>query len=247
MLSQTLPLRNGSELVSSRVGSECADRPVLDMVFLAKGQTSDCHRDRAIYREGEPCTKLYKVIEGAVRVCKFREDGCRQIEAFYLPGDYFGFGIEREARFTAEATIRSTLWSADVGAALAKKPDDERVAGAMWRLAVSELHRSQNHALLLSYRHAQDRIRSFLEEMARRMRRSPSIDLPMSRQDIADYLGLSIETVSRSLTDLVRQGAIKMPRPRSVILKRAPLGNAPGPFGATSSHYTSYLPTELRN
>lgn len=247
MLSQSPPSQIESEFASSRSGFDYSGRPTLDRMLLAKGQTSNCHRDRTIYREGEPCTKLYKVVEGAVRVCKFREDGCRQIEAFYLPGDYFGFGIEEEARFTAEATIHSTLWSADVGSALTKKPNDEGVTGAMWRLAVSELHRSQNHALLLSYRHAQDRILAFLEEMAKRLTRSPLIDLPMSRQDIADYLGLTIETVSRSLTDLARQGTIKMPRPRSVILKRGLQVNAPGAFGGKPSYYKPYSSTELRN
>lgn len=70
---------------------------------------------------------------------------------------------------------------------------------------------------------------AFLEEMAVRLNRTSSIELPMSRQDIADYLGLTIETVSRAMTDLARHDAISLPRPRSVILNtamRARLANA---------------------
>lgn len=206
--------------------------PHADDILSVDGKIVDCRRDRTVYREGEPCTKLYKVVEGAVRICNFREDGCRQIDAFYFPGDYFGFGLEPNACFTAEATTRSVLWSGDIQTILSRNARAEKVAGTMWKLAVWELRRSQNHALLLGYKNAQDRVLAFLKDVARRLRRSALVELPMSRQDIADYLGLTIETVSRSLTELARRDIIQMPRPRSVVIKRTPQHRPTGDFRA---------------
>ncbi|SPL62633.1 ATP-dependent Clp protease ATP-binding subunit ClpA [Ochrobactrum soli] len=166
-----------------------------------------------------------------MRICRFRRDGSRQIEAFHLSGDCFGFDIEGDARFTAEASTNTTLIVAEAATVLTPEARFQGITSAIWNLAVQELHRSQNHALLLGYRLAQDRVLTFLEEMAKRLDRVSSIDLPMPRQDIADYLGLTIETVSRSFTDLARSGAISMPRPRSVILKNRMKARVAANFG----------------
>lgn len=193
----------------------------LDRFVLSVGRSVECARDEIIFHEGDLCSRFYRVVEGTVRMCRFRHDGSRQIEAFYLPGDYFGFDIGREARFTAEATTNTALLAVDATSPRDYGDRSRIVNSAIWKLALDELHRSQNHALVLGYRHAHDRVLAFLEEITARLHRVSSIDLPMSRQDIADYLGLTIETVSRSFTDLSREGVIGMPRPRTVILKKA--------------------------
>lgn len=177
-------------------------------------------RGSTIYDEGDRISTLFRVTEGAVRICKFRSDGQRQIEAFYLPGEFFGFDVERSCRFSAEAITNTTLQVADVAEVLAMQTEIEGLTGALWQIAVEDLHRSQEHILLLGCRNAQERVLAFLDEMASRLDVTSIIDLPMSRQDIADYLGMTIETVSRTLTLLVQNAEIAMPRPRSVMMKR---------------------------
>lgn len=221
MLSQIVPLRKEPQSTHYFETGDHEPTPALDRFIVSTGRSVTRGRDEAIFFEGEASSKLYKVDEGAVRVCRFRRDGSRQIEAFYLPGDYFGFEVRGATRFRAEATTRSVLLSADTASVLSGGKAGHGVLSAMWNLAVEELHRSQNHALVLGYRHAQDRVLAFLEDMADRLNCASAVDLPMSRQDIADYLGLTIETVSRSFTDLARAGAISMPRPRTVILTKA--------------------------
>ncbi|WP_312412706.1 helix-turn-helix domain-containing protein [Shinella sp.] len=229
MLSQLNPFINTQEHILNSGKSRAGLFYRLDDMMKSKGNLTDYGRDTAIFHEGEPSRKLFKVVSGAVRICKFRDDGCRQIDTFCLPGDYFGFDLEDEARFAAETTTQSALLVASASAVMTPEAQMGGIAGAIWKLTVQDLHRSQNHALLLSYRNAEDRIVAFLEEMAVRLNRTSSIELPMSRQDIADYLGLTIETVSRAMTDLARHDAISLPRPRSVILNtamRARLANA---------------------
>lgn len=236
MLSRIMPLTSALEPPTPRI--EAIDGtllPVLDDVLISVGRPAVFGRDETVFYEGEPCSRLFRVVEGAVRICRFRRDGTRQIEAFHLPGDYFGFDIEGDARFTAQATTSTTLIVAEGAAVLTPEARFCGVTAAIWNLAVQELHRSQNHAFLLGYRHAQDRVVAFLEEMARRLNRGSSIDLPMPRQDIADYLGLTIETVSRSFTDLARSGVIGMPRPRSVILKKAMRARVTGSFDSMAN------------
>jgi len=94
----------------------------------------------------------------------------------------------------------------------------DKVARQMRTLTAQELGRAQNHMLLL-IRNAQERIAAFLLEMAARAPGADSVELPMSRQDIADYLGLTIETVSRTLTQLEAEAAIALPTSRRVVLR----------------------------
>lgn len=221
MFSQTVPRTSDAQPAHYPEVMNGGPASTLEHALQSAARPMACSRDEAIFLEGDPCSRLFRVVEGAVRICRFRHEGIRQIEAFYLPGDYFGFDIDTEARFTAEVTTNTTLMVAELAWVLTPTARSQAVMSAIWTLAREELRRSQNHALLLGYRHAQDRLLAFLEEMAARQHCVSCIDLPMSRQDIADYLGLTIETVSRSFTDLTRSGVIGMPRPRTVIMKKA--------------------------
>src|SRR5690606_15525284 len=125
---------------------------ILDRILLAEGMKVNFGQDDVIYSEGDPCSRLFRVAEGAVRICKFRADGTRQIEAFYLPGDYFGFDVEREARFTAEAAAKSNLLAADAAAVMNLEGQVDGVANAIWQATVQALRRSQEHILLLGSR-----------------------------------------------------------------------------------------------
>jgi len=181
-----------------------------------------------IYGEGEPAEYLYKVVGGAVRTCRILADGRRQIGSFYLPGEVFGLEPGDDHTFSAEATANSKILVVKRSALLALAGRDRTIANELWTTTCRELRIAQNHVLLL-IKTAKERVVAFLLEMAERAQSSGQIELPMSRQDIADYLGLTIETVSRTLTELARTAAIDLPATRCVVLRnRAALARLQG-------------------
>jgi CRP/FNR family transcriptional regulator, nitrogen fixation regulation protein len=167
-------------------------------------------RNAEIYGEGEPADYLYKVVSGTVRTYKVLSDGRRQIGAFYMPGDVFGLETSDEHTFSAEAIADTKVLVIKRSALVALAQRDGEVARQLWALTGLELSRVQDHILLL-IKTAQERVAGFLLEMADRASNGNSVELPMSRQDIADYLGLTIETVSRTLTTLENAAAIELP------------------------------------
>ncbi len=175
-------------------------------------------RNSEIYGEDEPADYLYKVVTGAVRTYKILNDGRRQIGAFYLPGEIFGLEVGDNHHVSAEATTDSTVVVLKRSALIALATRDGNFARQLWALTARELQRVQNHMLLL-IQSAQERVACFLLEMAERLSAVDSVELPMSRQDIADYLGLTIETVSRTLTQLETTAAIAVPTCRRIVLR----------------------------
>jgi CRP/FNR family nitrogen fixation transcriptional regulator len=175
-------------------------------------------RNAEIYGEEEPAEYLYKVITGSVRTYKLLSDGRRQIQAFHIPGDVFGFEFGDVHEFSAEAIADSRILVVRRSAVMTLAARDNEVWRELWAITARELQRVQGRAILL-IKTAQERVVSFLIEMASRARRGNTIELPMSRQDIADYLGLTIETVSRTLTSLESLAAIELPSSRKVVLR----------------------------
>jgi CRP/FNR family nitrogen fixation transcriptional regulator len=175
-------------------------------------------RDAEIYRESSPATYLYKVISGTVRTLKTMSNGRRHIRTFYLPGDIFGVETGPEHAFSAEAVLDAKVLVIERKAVLALAARDNDIAGQLWSLTSRELKHAQNQALLL-IQSAQERVAGFLLEMADRAPAGDEIELPMPRQDIADYLGLTIETVSRMMTHLEKGAAIALPTSRRVVLR----------------------------
>lgn len=175
-------------------------------------------RNAEIYGEKEPADYLYKVVSGTVRTYKVLIDGRRQIGAFYLPGDIFGLETGDLHSFSAEAITDCKIIVIKRSAVVALAARDNDFARQMWEWTARELHRVQNHIMVL-VKSAQERVVGFLLEMAERASRGGAIELPMSRQDIADYLGLTIETVSRTLTHLERTAAIEVPSSRRIVLR----------------------------
>jgi CRP-like cAMP-binding protein len=175
-------------------------------------------RNAEIYGENEPADYLYKVASGTVRTYKVLVDGRRQIGAFYLPGDIFGLETGDEHTFSAEAISDCKIIVIKRSAVDALAARNNDVAREMWALTARELQRVQEHILML-IKSAQERVAGFLLEMANRASGSGAVELPMSRQDIADYLGLTIETVSRTLTQLEKNAAIEVPTSRRIVLR----------------------------
>jgi CRP/FNR family transcriptional regulator, nitrogen fixation regulation protein len=171
-----------------------------------------------IFGEGEPAEYVYKVTKGAVRTYKILCDGRRQIGGFYLAGDIFGLEVGKEHQFSAEAIndVAVLVVRRSVIVSLAERDCD--TARELWSYTGRELNRVQEHLSLL-VKTAQQRVASFLLEMSARLAATDAIELPMSRQDIADYLGLTIETVSRTMTQLVSEQAIGLLSSRRVVLR----------------------------
>jgi CRP/FNR family transcriptional regulator, nitrogen fixation regulation protein len=175
-------------------------------------------RNTEIYGEDEPAEYLYQVISGAVRTYRMLDDGRRQIGAFYLPGDIFGVEAGEAHLSSAEAINDAQILVVKRSAVMARAEHEKDLTRQLWTLTVRELQRVQEHSLVL-IKSAEERVAGFLLEMARRNSSTVAIELPMSRQDIADYLGLTIETVSRTFSQLAQSGTIALETSRRVLFR----------------------------
>jgi CRP/FNR family nitrogen fixation transcriptional regulator len=175
-------------------------------------------RNMEIYGEDEPAEHLYQVISGSVRTYRMLDDGRRQISAFYMPGDIFGVEAGDVHLSSAEAISDSQILVVKRSAVWVRAEREKDLARQLWTLTVRELQRMQEHSMVL-IKSAEERVASFLLEMAARGTAGAAVDLPMSRQDIADYLGLTIETVSRTFTQLAQSGTIALESSRRVLFR----------------------------
>ncbi len=215
MLAQTHSL--SSKVTSRRPVPVAAGHGVESTIELM-GAPMSFPRNAEIYGEGEPADYLYKVVSGTVRTYKVLADGRRQIGAFYMTGDVFGLETGDEHTFSAEAISDAKVLVVKRSALVALAERDSDVARQLWAFTGRELSRVQDHIMLL-IKTAQERVAGFLLEMADRASNGSALELPMSRQDIADYLGLTIETVSRTLTILENASAIELPSSRRIVLR----------------------------
>lgn len=181
-------------------------------------------RNHEIYGEHEPAEYLYQVISGAVRTYRMLDDGRRQVSAFYLPGDIFGVEAGDIHLSSAEAISDARVLVAKRNAVMTRAEHEKTLARQLWMLTVRELQRVQEHSLAL-IKSAEERVAGFLLEMAGRNSAGAAVELPMSRQDIADYLGLTIETVSRTFTQFVQSGTIALETSRRIQLRNRPALN----------------------
>ena len=175
-------------------------------------------RNREIYSQSDPPFYVYKMISGAVRTCKHFADGRRQVGSFYQANDVFGLEMGVAHLMSAEAISNSRIVVIRRPALMSLAEQDTEVALRLWALTMRELRRAHDHTLLLM-KSAPERVASLLLALAEYMGKDDSIDLPMPRRDIADYLGLTIETVSRVLTDLQAGGAIELPTSHRVVFR----------------------------
>ena len=220
MLTQTMINRGTSHQQPARVVrqiSPVASQPLTGQIELM-GAVMPFGRNAEIYGENEGAEYIYKVISGSVRTYKVLNDGRRQIGSFYLPGDIFGLEVGDEHTFSAEAIMDSKILVIKRSTLVALAARDNGVARRLWAMTAGELQRAQDHIMLL-IKTAQERVAGFLLEMAARAPAGNEVDLPMSRQDIADYLGLTIETVSRTLTQLENAATIAVPSSRRIVLR----------------------------
>lgn len=190
--------------------------------FRTAGSVLNVAEGRQIFAEGDNAEAFYRVVSGVVRVCRFLNDGRRQIESFHVAGECFGFEMGDSRILSAEAVNDCTLIAYRKRHVEALALRDSQVSQCMLHLAMQNLAQAQNHTLLLGRRGAVEKVASFLLSWARNFSGAKLIPLAMTRQDIADYLNLTIETVSRSLSQMERDGLICLPGIRDVRLNNVP-------------------------
>ncbi|BAQ16759.1 helix-turn-helix domain-containing protein [Methyloceanibacter caenitepidi] len=172
-------------------------------------------RNSEIFAEGESAGYVYKIVSGVVRVSKLLPDGRRQISAFHLPGDMFGFEVDDVHHVSAEAIGPVKVLAYKWQSLLSNTSSSGFVHELLNRTMIG-LRQTQDHLLLLGRKNALERLAAFLIEMVRRTGSDRSLQLAMPRHDIADYLGLTLETVSRMFAELKDAGIIKLESARQV-------------------------------
>lgn len=202
-----MTLHSTKEFSPTRVGSSA------NLALAPLQPTSVYPTGTEIYAQGEKAGNLYQVEFGCVRIYRMLADGRRQISAFHLSGEIFGFEAHPSHHFFAEAI-------GTVGVRVLMPAQGLDISRLLLPLALQGLVRAQEHLLVLGRQNAIERVAAFLLDMAERQGNPDRIELPMSRTDIADYLGLTIETVSRVFSKLKENGVIRLISLRSVEIRK---------------------------
>lgn len=190
-----------------------------------------------IFHEGDPVRRVFMLANGSLKVYTLLADGRRQITGFMFPGDFLGVSIDDEYAFTAEALVPSELWWFTRAAFDRFVEENPKVERELYRLAAHELAAAQSQMVLLGRKTAAERLASFIMSLLERQELVAGesrtvLDLPMSRLDIADYLGLTKETVSRMLAHLRGRKLIRLAsQDRIEILDREGLTEMAEGFG----------------
>jgi CRP/FNR family transcriptional regulator, nitrogen fixation regulation protein len=161
-----------------------------------------------IFGEKEPAEYVYQVRTGAVRSYKLLTDGRRQIGSFHLAGDIFGLENGDVHRFTADALVKTTVRLIKRLSLETVAKIDAVVSRNLLGMTTVNLMHAEDHMLLLGRKNSMEKVAAFLLEMDKRSTANGIVALPMSRRDIADYLGLTLETVSRAISRFHRAGLL---------------------------------------
>jgi CRP/FNR family nitrogen fixation transcriptional regulator len=185
------------------------------------GAIAHFNRNHTIFAEGDPAEYSYKVLTGAVRLSKMMSDGRRQIAEFALAGDFIGINWLDEHALTAEALNDVTLICYARGRIDRLCDENRDVRAEIFSNLRHDLWAAQNHLVVLGRQSALERVASFFVHLAARdpLSDKNKIDVPMTRQDIADYLGLTIETVCRMLTKLKSSATIDIPNRHTILVR----------------------------
>jgi CRP/FNR family nitrogen fixation transcriptional regulator len=178
-------------------------------------------RGETIFNQDEPADYIYLLLEGTARLCRYMPDGRRYVLDFFLPGDIVGFAECPDLAATAEAVteVKLTAFPRHCLDRLAR--EDAGVHRQVLCHLSASLLTAQHHLFVLGCQKAKERLASFLLRLADRLglMEGERLNLPMSRQDIAEHLGLTVETISRMMSALRNQGAILIPNPHQVVLR----------------------------
>lgn len=183
------------------------------------GRPIQAQRGTAVLETGDANTHVYKVTDGILRVVRILPDGRRHIANFLKPGDFFGFSEATEHDCSVEAITDCALTRyprKDFDAVIESDPAAGR---QLFRLMCRQLEASNRMLLLLGRKTAVERLASFLLSFASgSQKRGMQVFLPMSRGDIADHLGLTIETVSRTISKFRQQRWISLVDSHTILI-----------------------------
>lgn len=182
------------------------------------GSAHNFAENEKIYSQGDETALFYKLASGLVRTCTFLSNGRRQIDAFYVPGDVFGLEAGAEHGLTAETVCHSRVISYRRRDLEALAASSEWFSQQLYFYAMQSLARAQQHAISLGRRCAVEKLAEFLINWAAQFPESDVLTLEMPRRDIADYLGLNVETVSRAFARLESTVMIELPNARRIKL-----------------------------
>jgi CRP-like cAMP-binding protein len=200
---------------TQNVDSMCGLCPLVD----AMRRLLSYRRDQEIYGPGDVGEHWYCIMAGAARMYTLMADGRRRIIDFLLPGDFFGFRARHQEFFAIDAIVTGTKVARYPRRGVENAADaDPRLARRIRDVAFESISRSQARLLILGRVTALEKVHAFLDEFAERSfdGNERTVVLPMSRYDIADYLAVSVETVSRALTELKRRGSIRYASARRI-------------------------------
>lgn len=203
-MSEPVPRLTFREAASPTRDSLTAAAPPLQVSLYGRGGI--------ICRQGDPAGYIFELMSGIAIRHFTRADGRRQIMDLLLPGDFFGFAVASEYCSTAESICNATAV-----ASYRREQIQALMSPGLWRAAVEALARLENHIRVTGGTTACEKVGTLLLELEKRLSNQPrSLMLPVSRYDMADYLAISVETVSRALGNLHQQGVIRLSGPRAV-------------------------------
>lgn len=214
--TSSLPIAGGALATMSKPQPQDEDLRALQQI----GTKVRFARNTTIFNEGDDANFTYKIVSGAVRLCKHTTNGRRQIADFLLAGDYFGFLQMGSYSFTAEAVSDLVVICYPQRAVEQLSNTMPCLNRRLIGLLSERLLGMQDHLVMLGRQAAKQRVAAFLAKLAERSEaeEGETFDVPMSRQEIADYLGLTIETVCRSLSDLKRGHIIEIPAAHEIVI-----------------------------
>ena len=225
--SHSLHLVGPCETCKARDFSACAPlNPEEQKRLIGITTTLEIEANRTIFEEGNPADYVYTVTDGSVKIYKLLPDGRCQITGFLFAGDFLGLVHNRYYAYSAETLTATKLCRFPRVRLEALLDEVPRLEQQLLSMASHELAAAQDQMMLLGRKSARERLVSFLLMLAnaavRREQRGNPVSLPMNRTDIGDYLGLTIETVSRTFTKLKTSGLIELLDDKHIHLKNLP-------------------------
>jgi len=218
--TQTVPASgNYNPALIATIQSQVTSPPRLLDSLVDAATIIEFDRDDEIIFQGEDAEYCFEVISGCIRTVRLLEDGRRQVGEFLFAGDVLGCETAQQHEFGAEAVTACVLRRYRITAIEQRAASDIAFARRLLRHSAAQVRAARGRLVLLGRKTASERIASFLLEMQARLRPAArgTLDLPMARGDIADYLGLTIETVCRGLADLRHRGIVAVERTRIAI------------------------------
>ncbi len=220
MFAESTILRPGAVDSPIRVAADV--EPSLQGLF--RGQAVEkIESGAAVFWEGDTASHVFEVVEGVLRVCRLLSDGRRVITGFVYPGDLLGVSLKSSYLYTAEAVTKTKVRRVARSRFQEEINRSPELQPQLFARLCDEMAAAQDQMVLLARKNAEERVCSFLLLIARRLRgerqHMPVIQVPMTRLDMADYLGLTLETVSRTMTKLASRGVI-VPNGRHAIIIR---------------------------